>query len=331
MPSAVDANSRRPMRATISTARIAADRRRQRHAAELPTPPPKLDPQRDQPLADLRVHHVRADVGQAAGVARLERRVRVVAPRRLEAVDQQRVRVLDVVRLVEHQLVRAAQVPEPQHRRQQRDRERPQPAREPVARASCRAGACRRRAAAAAAGPGWTPGGPRARAARPRGRARCPGRGSRRAPRTRGQRGSRRRSPRRRQRWPRRRSRRRTRRVDDRGLVGDRSSRRPTGVVVDGRCSSAGGSSTGSVSSAGRSSSTASVSSAPGVVDRLGSATGSVSSAAWSSGTAPDSSATGVPSTASVGLVASAGSGCVAVGSAVVGSSSGSGEGSRPS
>ena len=44
VPSAVDANSRRPMRATISTARTPQTAAAIRHAAELPTPPPKWIP-----------------------------------------------------------------------------------------------------------------------------------------------------------------------------------------------------------------------------------------------------------------------------------------------
>ena len=78
----------------------------------------------DQPLADRRVHHevggVTEDARRAVGEhhVRLLDRVRHPA---LVAVLQQRPGLLDVVRLVEHELVRPAELPEPQEAADRRD------------------------------------------------------------------------------------------------------------------------------------------------------------------------------------------------------------------
>ena len=114
---------------------------------------------RDHPLADRRVHDevaavVREDVRGRRLVNRSSASLSEFGPGELVRRSGGGARVLDVVRLVEHQLVRAAEVPEPQKPPTSGDQQRARPAPEPVASA--------RRRAAGPAGPGS----PRRRAGR---------------------------------------------------------------------------------------------------------------------------------------------------------------------
>ena len=126
-PSSVERNSRRPIRAIISTDRVPVSGDHEPPAER--REPEQLLADRDHPLAARRVH----DVGRVAGpeplqVAREDLDVRRVGVALLGSLDvvlldaevQQRPGVLRVVGLVEDERLRPRQVPEPQHARRPR-------------------------------------------------------------------------------------------------------------------------------------------------------------------------------------------------------------------
>ena len=136
--------------------------------------------ERDQPLADRRVHDELRRLLHHVDVARRDLVVRVLAPVALVAELQQRVRVLGVVRLVEDQLVGVGEVRQPQDERDRGDHAASRPSRAGGRSASGRAAARPWSAAAPAAG--WRrrprprgPAGRRARAARTPAPAASPG------------------------------------------------------------------------------------------------------------------------------------------------------------
>ena len=136
-PSAVDPNIRRATRPTmrIDSVPTSATENRQ------PQPEPGAEQPlagRDQPLPGGRVHdHVAVGRREDVLVARHEGVVgllqRVEHPH-LDAEVQQRVGLLDVVGLVEHQGLGAVEVPEPQHPADERDQAGAEPPPQPVGR-----------------------------------------------------------------------------------------------------------------------------------------------------------------------------------------------------
>ena len=136
-PSAVDPNIRRATRPTTRIDRVPT------RATENRQPQPEPGAEQplaggDQPLAGRRVHdHVAVGRREDVLVAADERVVgllqRVEHPH-LDAEVQQRVRLLDVVGLVEDQCLGAVEVPEPQHPTDQGDQAGPEPPPQPVGR-----------------------------------------------------------------------------------------------------------------------------------------------------------------------------------------------------
>ena len=84
--------------------------------------------QRDDPLAQRRMHHEAAGPGERARTAGHERLVRAVAPGSLVAERPQRPGVFDVVRLIERERLRGGEVRQAQHGCESGDHQRRQPA-----------------------------------------------------------------------------------------------------------------------------------------------------------------------------------------------------------
>ena len=84
--------------------------------------------QRDDPLAQRRMHHEAPGPGERARIAGHERFVRAVAPGAFVAERPQRPGVFDVVRLIERERLRGGEVRQAQHGCKSRDHQRCQPA-----------------------------------------------------------------------------------------------------------------------------------------------------------------------------------------------------------
>ena len=135
-PSIVEPKSRRPIRPIIKIARVPTTALEKRQPKEL------LIPKSDSPKPIIHLPtggwttespYVVKTFGRAVG----EERVRVLQRRlvgALDAVLPDRVALFDVVGLVEDQLVRPAELPEPQEAADGRDHQRPDPAPQTVGR-----------------------------------------------------------------------------------------------------------------------------------------------------------------------------------------------------
>ena len=126
----VEANSRRAMRNTTSTARMPTTAVEMRQPKEF-WAPNAAETEGDHPFAERRMRDERRVRAEDVDLPGRELRVGLVGPAALVAEVQEGPRVLHVERLVEDEHVRVAEVPQPEDGGEQRDRDGRAPVPEP--------------------------------------------------------------------------------------------------------------------------------------------------------------------------------------------------------